>query len=156
MKLVLQRVSKASVEVDGKIVGDINKGLVALLGVEQGDTEEDAAFLAQKTVDLRIFADENGKMNKSLLDAGGSVLLISQFTLMADWRQGRRPGFTRAAAPAEADKMYRRFGELLSERNAPVQHGVFGAHMNLSLVNDGPVTLILENQFAGQMRGAGV
>src|SRR5262250_2417665 len=107
MKAVLQRVSSASVTVDGAVVGAIDSGLLVLLGVEQGDTEADSAFLAQKTAELRVFPDENGKMNRSVKDVGGGVLVISQFTLLADWRKGRRPGFSRAAKPEEGERLYR-------------------------------------------------
>lgn len=148
MKAVLQRVSQAQVTVDGSVVGAIGLGLVILLGVEQGDCDQDSTYLSGKAVDLRIFADENGKMNKSLMEVGGSVLLISQFTLLADWRKGRRPGFTKAAAPAEGERLYLHFADCLRKLNVPVQLGVFGADMKVSLTNDGPVTIIMENQSA--------
>jgi len=149
MKAVLQRVSSASVTVDGQVVGSINLGLMILLGVEQGDTDKDATYLAQKSCELRIFADEGGKMNKSIKEVDGSILVVSQFTLIADWRKGRRPGFTRAAAPAEGERLYVYFVEQLRNLGVPVKTGIFGADMDVSLVNDGPVTLILENQSAG-------
>lgn len=155
MKAVLQRVQKAAVVVDGEVVGAIEKpenstqgGLLILLGVEQGDTEADSVYLAQKAVELRIFADEEGKMNKSVSDVGGTVLVVSQFTLIADWRKGRRPGFTRAAAPEEGNRLYLHFVDEIAKRGVPVQKGVFGAHMEVSLVNDGPVTLLLDNRSA--------
>jgi len=148
MKAVLQRVSSASVTVDAAVVGSISLGLMILLGVEQGDTDEDAVFLAQKSAELRIFADEEGKMNKSIRDVGGSALVVSQFTLIADWRKGRRPGFTRAAPPAEGERLYLLFVEQLRKLGLPVETGVFGAHMDVSLVNDGPVTLLLDNRSA--------
>lgn len=157
MKAVLQRVSSASVAVDGQIIGAIggdadpkdNKlGLVILFGVEQGDTEKDSTFLAQKTVDLRIFPDDEGKMNKSLIDVGGSILVISQFTLIAEWRKGRRPSFIKAAAPAIGNALYEHFIGELKRLGITVKSGQFGADMKVSLVNDGPVTMILENQFA--------
>src|SRR5437870_446332 len=113
MKAVLQRVSQASVTVDRQMAGSIAHGLLILLGVEQGDTERDSEYLAQKTVEMRIFADEEGKMNKSIKDVQGSILLISQFTLIADWRKGRRPGFTRAARPEEGERLYLHFAERL-------------------------------------------
>ncbi len=146
MKAVLQRVSEASVSVDGTVIGSVGCGLVILLGVEQGDCEQDSSFLAQKAAELRIFADEFGKMNLSVKDVGGGALVISQFTLIADWRKGRRPGFTRAAAPAEGERLYRHFADELRKLAVPVAMGVFGAHMAVSLVNDGPVTLILESR----------
>lgn len=146
MKAVLQRVSQGSVSVDGKVIGQIGRGLVILLGVEQGDSERDSSYLAQKSAELRIFADDEGKMNRSVKDVGGSALVISQFTLLADWRKGRRPGFTRAAAPADGERLYLHFAEQLKSLDVPVALGIFGAHMEIALVNDGPVTLILENQ----------
>jgi D-tyrosyl-tRNA(Tyr) deacylase len=149
MKAVLQRVSSASVTVDGNVVGEIDKGFMILLGVEQGDSDRDADFLSQKTAELRVFADEAGKMNLSIKEVSGSVLLISQFTLLADWRKGRRPGFTRAASPAEGQRLYEYFGKCLETAGLPVQYGIFGADMKVSLTNDGPVTLLLENQFGG-------
>jgi D-tyrosyl-tRNA(Tyr) deacylase len=148
MKAVLQRVSSASVSVDGNVTGAIERGFMILLGVEQGDSDKDAEFLAQKSAELRVFADEAGKMNLSIKDVTGSILLISQFTLLADWRKGRRPGFTRAAAPAEAQRLYEYFGKCLENAGVNVQYGVFGADMKVTLTNDGPVTLLIENQFA--------
>ncbi len=147
MKAVLQRVSQGSVKVDGLITGQIGTGLVILLGVEQGDSEQDGSYLAQKAAELRIFSDETGKMNLSVKDVNGGALVISQFTLMADWRKGRRPGFTRAAHPVEGERLYHHFASELKKLDIPVEMGVFGAHMEVSLVNDGPVTLLLENQF---------
>jgi D-aminoacyl-tRNA deacylase len=162
LKAVLQRVSAASVTVDGRLIGAIDqtrgsgraRGLMILLGVAEGDSDRDAAYLAQKVVDLRIFPDDQGKMNKSLLEIGGSALIVSQFTLLADWRKGRRPGFTRAAAPAEGKRLYLYFVEEVKRLGVPVQTGEFGADMEVSLVNDGPVTLILENQFAVENKAA--
>jgi D-aminoacyl-tRNA deacylase len=148
MKAVLQRVSSASVVVEEQQVGAIEHGFMILLGVEQGDTEEDSVYLAQKTAELRVFADQDGKMNLSIKDVNGSVLVVSQFTLIADWRKGRRPGFTRAAAPGEGERLYLHFAECLRKQGISVQLGVFGADMKVALVNDGPVTLLLENQFA--------
>ena len=154
MKAVLQRVSSASVAVDGQIIGsigsatDTGRGLVILLGVEQGDTERDSSYLAQKSIDLRIFADEAGKMNKSIVDVGGSILVISQFTLIADWRKGRRPSFIRAAAPEIGNALYLHFIGELRRLGLTVETGQFGADMKVSLVNDGPVTMILDNQIA--------
>ncbi len=153
MKLVLQRVSKATVTVAGAVVGSIGDeengtGILAFLGVEQGDTEKDATYLAQKTSELRMFADETGKMNKSVLEVGGDILVVSQFTLLADWRKGRRPSFIKAAPPAEGERLYVFFVSELQKLGLKVQTGQFGAYMQVSLVNDGPVTFILENQFA--------
>lgn len=158
MKAVLQRVAGASVSIGGMVTariglgpGDYSErgaGLVILLGVEQGDTEKDAEYLAQKAVDLRIFQDSDGKMNMSVKDVGGSILVISQFTLLADWRKGRRPGFTRAAAPEEGNRLYEYFVAELRKLGVYVETGTFGADMQVSLVNDGPVTILLENQFA--------
>lgn len=144
--------------VDGVVVGKIGsgpgdmtpdgKGLVVLLGVEQNDTEKDSTYLAQKTAEIRIFADEEGKMNRSVGELSGTVLVISQFTLLADWRKGRRPGFTKAAPPAEGERLYEHFVSELRRLGLKVETGKFGAHMEVRLLNDGPVTLILENQFA--------
>lgn len=150
MKAVLQRVARASVKVDGTVVSSIGSGLLVLLGVEQGDSEEDAGYLARKSTELRIFADENGKMNRSLLEEGGALLAVSQFTLLADWRKGRRPGFTRAAAPDTGQGLYLSFVEAVRRLGVSVSTGVFGAHMEVELVNDGPVTLILDTREPAQ------
>lgn len=155
MKAVLQRVQEASVTVDGAVVSSIGPGLLILLGVEQGDQDKNAEFLAQKTVDLRIFADAEGKMNLSLRETAGSVLLVSQFTLLADWRRGRRPGFTRAAAPQEGERLYLHFAECLRRMNIPIHLGRFGADMKVSLINDGPVTIIMENQVVDPGKSSG-
>ena len=120
------------------------------MGVEQGDDERDSSFLAGKAAELRIFADEAGKMNRSVKDVNGSVLLISQFTLLADWKKGRRPSFIRAAQPARGDKLYQHFASVLKSLGVPVQTGIFGAHMYVKLINDGPVTIVLEHQYANQ------
>lgn len=146
MKAVLQRVSKASVTVDGSIVGSIDNGLMILVGVEQGDTEGDSRFLARKSAEMRIFPDREGKMNLSLLDVGGKALVISQFTLIADWKKGRRPSFIKAASPADGNRLYEHFAQELRNLAVHVETGVFGAHMDVSLVNDGPVTMLLEYQ----------
>lgn len=146
MKAVLQRVSQASVSVGGQQVASIGPGLMILLGVEQGDSEGDSEYLAQKAADMRIFADENSKMNKSVKEIEGRVLLISQFTLFADWRKGRRPGFTRAASPPEGERLYLHFAESLKKQGLVVEQGIFGADMKVSLTNDGPVTIIMESQ----------
>lgn len=150
MKAVLQRVSKASVTVDGNVVGAIDRGLVVLLGVEQGDSEQDGAFLAKKTVEMRIFPDEEGKMNRSLQDVGGRLLVISQFTLIADWKKGRRPSFIKAAPPEEGNRLYEHFVKEVRALGVDAQTGIFGAHMDVALVNEGPVTMILEFQSAAE------
>lgn len=144
MKAVLQRVSKGSVTVDGKVVGQIAGGLVILVGVEPSDGEAECSYLAGKIADMRIFGDENGKMNLSVKDVGGSCLVISQFTLMADWKKGRRPAFTSAAPPDQANKLYEHFCSCLEQQAVPVQKGIFAADMKVELTNDGPVTLILD------------
>ncbi len=141
MRALVQRVSEARVLVDGEIIGQIGPGMLILLGVRQGDTSRELEWLADKCVNLRIFEDEQGKFNRSLTDSGGSALVVSQFTLYADCRKGRRPSFTRAAAPEEAESMYRQFIEALEERGIPTRSGRFGAKMRVELVNDGPVTI---------------
>ena len=146
MKAVLQRVKRASVAVDGQIVGQIGQGILVLLGVEQGDSETDARQLADKTVDLRIFDDTQGKMNLSLVDAHGSLLVVSQFTLLGDCRKGRRPSFIQAAPPDLAEKLYETFIAAAGIRGIPVATGKFRAMMDVELVNDGPVTLILDSR----------
>lgn len=144
MRIVLQRVSSASVEVNGQVVGEINRGLLALVGIGKGDTDEQVRWLADKTVELRIFEDDQGKMNRSLIDINGSLLIVSQFTLLGDCRKGRRPAFTKAADPELANQLYLRYGDLIAERGVPVQLGVFAADMKVSLVNDGPVTMVID------------
>lgn len=146
MKIVLQRVAEASVTVDGEVVGAIGHGLLLLVGFSEEDTEKDLRYLAEKVVHLRIFEDENGKMNHSLLDVGGSILSISQFTLYGDTRKGRRPNFMKAAKPDIAQPLYEKFNDILREYGVTVETGVFGAFMKVSLLNDGPVTLILESE----------
>ena len=144
MKAVVQRVTSASVAVDGETVGAIGAGLMILLGVTHSDGEEQALWLARKTVGLRIFEDDEGKMNRSLLDVDGSALVVSQFTLYGDCRKGRRPSFTDAALPEKAAPLCERFIDLLNQAGvARVESGVFGAHMQVEIHNDGPVTLIL-------------
>jgi D-aminoacyl-tRNA deacylase len=145
MRIVIQRVTEASVTVDQQIVGQIGPGLVVLLGVAQGDTEREATFLAEKLLNLRIFADDAGKMNRSVLDLGGAVLVVSQFTLLGDCRKGRRPSFTEAAPPEEAQCLYQHFVELLRQQGIKVATGQFQAHMVVSLANDGPVTFVLDS-----------
>ena len=146
MRAVIQRVASARVEVDGKSVGEIGRGLLILLGVEQGDNADDARYLAEKSAQLRIFEDAAGKMNLSLEDVGGQILAVSQFTLLADCRKGRRPGFSRAALPEPADTLYQQFVALLRERGLTVATGIFQAEMQVHLVNDGPVTLLLDSR----------
>ena len=143
MKLVVQRVSKASVTVEDEVIGKIEKGLVALLGIGENDTKENADFLVNKLINLRIFEDENDKMNLSVQDVGGKVLIISQFTLYGDASHGNRPSFITAAKPEMADNLYEYFCERCAEK-VPVQKGKFRAHMEVELINDGPVTIILE------------
>ncbi len=145
MRIVLQRVTRAHVEVDGETVGSIGAGLVILLGVTHRDTQEDADYLASKVIQLRIFADDEGKMNRSLLETGGTLLVVSQFTLYGDCRKGRRPGFDRAAQPEHARALYEYFVQRLKLSNVKVETGVFQAEMEVSLVNEGPVTFILES-----------
>lgn len=144
MKLVIQRCEKASVSVDGRITGQIGKGFMVLLGIGQEDTEADCERLAAKMIGLRIFADENGKTNLALKDVGGSLLIISQFTLYADTRKGHRPNFLMAKEPVEAERLYEYFTEVCRREVPNVQTGEFGAEMKVSLVNDGPFTIILE------------
>jgi D-tyrosyl-tRNA(Tyr) deacylase len=145
MKAVVQRVSRASVTVDGEVVGAIGHGLMILLGVTHNDSEEQARWLANKIAGLRIYEDAEGKMNRGLLDVRGSALVVSQFTLYGDCRKGRRPSFSHAARPEVAEPLCERFIELLREAGVgQVESGVFGAHMRVEIHNDGPVTLILE------------
>ena len=146
MRAVIQRVSHAQVDVGGKTVGACGKGYMILLGVAQGDTSEDAALLAAKIVKLRVFEDEAGKMNLSLLDVGGEVLVISQFTLLADYRKGNRPDFFGAASPDTARALYEEFIALLQAQLSHVAHGEFGADMQVSMCNDGPVTIVMESE----------
>ena len=146
MRIVVQRSKNASVTVNEKVIGEIEKGLVLLVGVTHDDTIDDANYLADKIVNLRIFEDENGKMNLSLLDVGGSILSISQFTLYGDCRKGRRPNFMAAAKPEQALNLYQYFNQVLSEKNVIVETGEFGAEMDVALINDGPVTLILDSK----------
>lgn len=144
MRALIQRVSSSSVVVDDRVVGAIDKGLLVLLGVGQGDTEEDADYLLRKIIELRIFEDEQEKMNLSLKDVGGSLLLVSQFTLYADMRKGRRPSFVGAASPEEGNRLYQYMVEEAKKLNLPVATGEFQAHMMVSLVNDGPVTIWMD------------
>lgn len=146
MRVVLQRVSQAAVSIEGKITGEIGKGLVILLGVEQGDSEKDVLFLTEKVLHLRIFEDEMGKMNLSVQDVRGALLVVSQFTLLGDCRKGRRPSFTRAADPEIADTLYQRFVEELKKSHLQVATGVFQAKMLVQIFNEGPVTFILDSR----------
>ncbi|NWQ40148.1 D-tyrosyl-tRNA(Tyr) deacylase [Bacillus sp. EB106-08-02-XG196] len=146
MRVVVQRSKNAKVTVNGAITGQISKGLVLLVGVTHQDKEEDAAFLAEKVVNLRIFEDDAGKMNLSLLEVGGEILSVSQFTLYGDCRKGRRPNFMEAARPEQANQLYEVFNGLLREKGIKVETGIFGAMMDVELINDGPVTLIVESK----------
>ncbi len=153
MRAVVQRVRNAKVEVDGSVVGEIGPGLLVLLGVAKNDTPVAAEFLADKITGLRIFADDAGKMNRSLLDAGGALLAVSQFTLYGDCRKGRRPSFDSAAPAEQARALYEHFVAAARRTGVPVETGVFQATMAVSLINDGPVTLILESGDASQSAG---
>lgn len=146
MKIVVQRVSKASVEVEGKIVGEINQGLLLLVGVDEDDTQQDADWLAKKIIDLRIFSDSEGKMNLSVKDIFGEILCVSQFTLLADYKKGNRPSFIKAAKPELAIPLFDYFKDLLTGAGLKIQCGIFGADMKVSLLNDGPVTLVLDSK----------
>jgi len=145
VKAVVQRVTRAVVEVGGERVGAIDAGLLVLLGVATGDTEDDARWMAEKIVSLRIFEDEDGKMNLSLPEVGGSLLAVSQFTLLGNCRKGRRPSFVRAARPELAEELYERFVRVVDECSIPTAKGKFQTHMAVSLVNDGPVTILVES-----------
>ena len=145
MRAVVQRVSRASVTVDGRVKGQIEKGFLVLLGIEEDDAEQDMLYICEKLTGLRIFEDAEGKMNLSVADVNGSILLVSQFTLLGDARHGRRPSFIRAARPEKAVPLYEAATQKLSE-SVPVATGEFGAHMDVALVNDGPVTILLESK----------
>ncbi|MDY6905797.1 MAG: D-aminoacyl-tRNA deacylase [Thermodesulfobacteriota bacterium] len=146
MKTVIQRVRESSVTVDGDVIGKINAGLLVLLGVAGDDDKPDADFLVNKIIHLRIFEDDQGRMNRSLLDVGGEMLVVSQFTLLGDCRKGRRPSFVKAGPPEKADALYQYFIQTIREAGVRVAEGRFGAMMDVSLVNHGPVTLILESR----------
>jgi len=146
MRAILQRVSSASVTVDGSVVGEIGPGVLVLLGVGHEDTEADAAYLADRILGLRMFGDAAGKMNLSVVDSGGGVLVVSQFTLYGDTRKGRRPSFDGAAPPELARRLYERFVEIVAAREVSVATGVFQASMSVALVNDGPVTFLVESK----------
>ncbi|MCT4556579.1 MAG: D-aminoacyl-tRNA deacylase [Pelagimonas sp.] len=146
MRALIQRVTQASVEVDGRVTGQIDRGLLILICAMQGDTTAQADKLAAKVSKLRIFKDDEGRMNRSLLDIGGQALIVSQFTLAADTRRGNRPGFSSAAAPADGDALYQYFTKAVADLGIPTANGIFGADMAVSLVNDGPVTIWIDTE----------
>jgi D-aminoacyl-tRNA deacylase len=146
MRAVVQRVTTASVDVDGKTVGKIDDGLMVLLGVASDDQQSDVDYIADKTMNLRVFQDEEGKMNRSLLEIGGAMLVVSQFTLYGDVRRGRRPSFADAAAPEMANRLYEDFVRRVGSQGVKVETGIFQAMMKVSLVNDGPVTILLDSR----------
>ena len=146
MRAVVQRVSSAQVTVGGEVTGQIRRGLLVYLGVEKTDTPGDVPYMVEKITNLRIFEDEAGKMNRSMLDEAGDLLCISQFTLLGDCRRGRRPSFTDAKEPVEADALYRQFIQMCREKGITTETGVFQAHMEVASVNDGPVTMIIDSK----------
>ena len=146
MRLVVQRVTRASVTVDGEVTGKIGRGYMVLVGAEVGDTEADARLCADKLAGLRVFVDDEGKMNRSVLDVGGAILLVSQFTLLGDARHGRRPSFIAAARPEEAEPLLITMKAMLEEKGLHVETGRFRAHMDVELVNDGPVTILIDSR----------
>lgn len=146
MRIILQRSGPASVQVDGNVTGSIEKGYVLLVGVTHSDTEEDAIYAARKIANLRLWEDEDGKMNNSILETGGDILSVSQFTLFADTKKGRRPSFIEAARPEQAEPLWEFLNEQLEKEGLNVQTGVFGAMMDVELVNDGPVTIIVDSK----------
>ncbi|MDD5326749.1 MAG: D-aminoacyl-tRNA deacylase [Phycisphaerae bacterium] len=146
MRTVVQRVLQSRVEVNGQTVGQINEGLLVYVSIGRGDSAADAEFMAEKLANLRIFADDAGKMNRSVLDAGGAILLVSNFTLHGDCRKGRRPSFDGAAEPKLAQQLYEKLLELTANKGVEVEKGVFGEHMQISSVNDGPVTFLLDSK----------
>lgn len=149
MKVILQKVKKASVSIDGKIVGEIDKGYCLLVGVHKESTEADAKYLAKKIVEARLFEDENEKLNLGLKDVNGSILSVSQFTLYADTKKGKRPSFTNAASAEEANELYNKFNEYLREEGIKVETGIFQTMMEVNIINDGPVTIIYEKLSLG-------
>ena len=146
MKIVVQRVSQASVKVSGEIVGEISQGLLLLIGIEENDEKEDAEWLAKKILDLRIFSDEEGKMNHSVKDINGEILCVSQFTLIADYKKGNRPSFIKAAKPEKAVPLFEYFKGLIKSSGLKTESGIFGADMKVSLLNDGPVTIVMDSK----------
>lgn len=146
MRAVVQRVHRASVTVNGKVVGQVDRGLLVYLGVGKNDTEKDVDWMCEKIANLRIFEDENGKMNLSLLQIGGELLVISQFTLYGDCRRGRRPSFDEAAPPKMGEELYEMFIEKMRQQVKKVEKGIFGAHMEVESINDGPVTILLDSE----------
>ena len=146
MKIVVQRVSQASVKVSREIVGEISKGLLLLVGIEENDEKEDAEWLAKKVLDLRIFSDEEGKMNRSVKDINGEILCVSQFTLIADYKKGNRPSFIKAAKPEKAVPLFEYFKGLIKSSGLKTESGIFGADMKVSLLNDGPVTIVMDSK----------
>ena len=154
MRALIQRVTAASVSVDETVVGSIGAGLVVLLGVTDGDDDADARYLVDKIANMRIFADEQGRFNLSAVDVSGDLLVVSQFTLYADPRRGRRPDFTRAAGPDEANRLYERAVDLFREKGLRVETGTFQAYMQVSLVNDGPVTILVDSADRGRPRNS--
>ena len=146
MRLVVQRVLESSVQVDGQTVGKSGRGFMVLCGVQEEDTEKDAEYCAEKTAGLRIFEDDEGKMNRSITEVGGEILAISQFTLCGDARKGKRPSFSHAARPETAIPLYEKYCRLLEETGIHVEKGIFGADMKVSLINDGPVTILIESR----------
>lgn len=146
MRAVVQRVTKGNVEIEGNIVGSVNKGLVVLLGVSDKDTKDDVTYMVEKILNLRVFDDEEGKMNFSLLDIQGELLVVSQFTLYGDCRKGRRPNYMAAAKPEIADELYNEFVKLCRAQNVKTETGVFQADMKVNIINDGPVTLIVDSE----------
>ena len=146
MKAVIQRVSEANVKVDGKIVGEISKGLLLLIGIDEEDEKNDADWLVQKILSLRIFGDEEGKLNRSVMDISGGILCISQFTLIADYKKGNRPSFIKAAKPEKAIPLFDYFKTEISKSGLKTESGIFGADMKVSLLNDGPVTIVMDSK----------
>ena len=153
MRAVVQRVKQSTVRIDNEIVGQIGSGLLVLLGVAKGDTAKDADYLANKIINLRIFEDEDRKMNRSLLETGGELLAVSQFTLLADCRKGRRPSFIEAAEPEKATDLYETFVNMVRAKGVAVQTGRFRAMMEVALINDGPVTIIMESPYNPSQKG---
>lgn len=146
MKAVIQRVSEANVKVDGNIVGEISKGLLLLIGIDEEDEKKDADWLVQKILSLRIFGDEEGKLNRSVMDISGGILCISQFTLIADYKKGNRPSFIKAAKPEKAIPLFEYFKTEISKSGLKTESGIFGADMKVSLLNDGPVTIVMDSK----------